>query len=307
MIEQIRKIIQNETCFIYKDENGMFRDDIIPNYDDKLSNKQIVNILEAVEPEFALEDMLREIYEDSIFEAENNILDILIENIDAEEGDLREAMQEVFYVGLPVDHFMNQDVYVNIMMDTGDGNYDYVLNSCYRQYDSNTDEKIHEKAALLWLAYQQGYGKAAFDRVMDEGIDKEGFLKSVRTEVLNLGSHMSTLTFLVKMSLRECIRINKMVKLQDRNGHFYDATKNPYCGYIVLDRKTNTGLYDPWYGAGSLFEIDLDKDVVLPVRFIRSALPDGEDGCSVANVYGMNYSIWKPTIKKICEPADHLL
>lgn len=80
---------------------------------------------------------------------------------------------------------------------------------------------------------------------------------------------------------------------------FYDATENPYCGYITLDKRTETGLYDPWSGGGSVFEIQLEKDVHLPIRFIRSALPDGGDGrYSVKSVYGMCSSVWRPEMVK---------
>ena len=59
------------------------------------------------------------------------------------------------------------------------------------------------------------------------------------------------------------------------------------------------GLYDTWNGAGSVLEIDLEKDVVLPLKYVSSSLPDGGRGWSVANVYGVCSSMWTPTLKKI--------
>lgn len=113
---------------------------------------------------------------------------------------------------------------------------------------------------------------------------------------------MNTLTFLVKMTLQEIIELNELIKLQDKNGHKYDATKRPYCGYIILGKNTECGLFDPWNGAGSVLEISLEKDVRIPVRFIRSALPDGEDGWGVGNVYGVVSSLWRNTLKQIHAP-----
>ena len=132
----------------------------------------------------------------------------------------------------------------------------------------------------------------------------KGFLQSMRQELANLPSHMSTLTFLVKMTLRDLIALNRLIHMQDRNGHFYDATKNPYCGYIVLDKTTTTGLYDPWSGGGSVLEIELEKDVCIPARFIRSALPDGciKHEYSVSSVYGLCESEWRETVKRIHTP-----
>ena len=58
-------------------------------------------------------------------------------------------------------------------------------------------------------------------------------------------------------------------------------------------------MYDLWNGGGSVFEIQLEKDVRLPIKFIRSALPDGEDGnYSVESVYGMCCSVWRPDMVK---------
>lgn len=42
-----------------------------------------------------------------------------------------------------------------------------------------------------------------------------------------------------------------------------------------------------------MFEIELEKDVKLPIKYIRSALPDGGDGnYSIKRVYGMSEKFW---------------
>ena len=66
-----------------------------------------------------------------------------------------------------------------------------------------------------------------------------------------------------------------------------------------------TGLYDPWGGGGSVFEIELEKDVEIPLRIVRSAMPDGCDGAaSIAEVYGMCSSAWRDTLIAIKAQAD---
>lgn len=132
----------------------------------------------------------------------------------------------------------------------------------------------------------------------------KGFLQSMRVELTNLASAMSTVTFFVEMTLEDLMELNRLVWLQDRNGHFYDSRKNPYCGYIIIDKNTETGLYDPWNGGGSCLEIELEKDVRLPVKYIRSALLDGGDGYAVEKVYGMCGSAWTSGgVKVIRTPA----
>lgn len=134
--------------------------------------------------------------------------------------------------------------------------------------------------------------------------DPKGFLQSMRVELANLSSAMSTVTFLVELTLEQLIELNRLIRLQDRNGVHYDARENPYCGYIIIDKSTETGLYDPWNGGGSVFEIQLEKDVKLPIKYIRSALPDGGDGHSVGSVYGMCGSAWtRGGVKTIHAPV----
>ena len=99
---------------------------------------------------------------------------------------------------------------------------------------------------------------------------------------------------------------NRCVRLQDRNGHFYDARKNPYCGYITLGKDTMCGLFDPWDGGGSVLEIQLEKEVRIPIRYIWAALPDGcgRGRYDVGDVYGMCASAWQDTLLKIVSPKN---
>ena len=192
------------------------------------------------------------------------------------------------------------------MVDTGDGNYDYTLNSAYPCWYGNYKTPIDSKAGIAWLAKTQGYTRGRLKKALQQGdmSDPKGFLQSMQVELANLSSHMSTVTFLVELTLEQLIELNRLIRLQDRDGHFYDSRKNPYCGYIIIDKNTETGLYDPWNGGGSVFEIQLEKDVKLPIKYIRSALPDGGDGHSIDSVYGMCGSAWtRGGIKTIHAPV----
>ena len=184
---------------------------------------------------------------------------------------------------------------MDIMVDTGDGNFDYTLNAAYPCWYGDYKDPIDPRAGIAWLAKTQGYTRGRLRRALRQGdmADPKGFLESMQVELANLPSAMSTVTFLVDLTLEQLIGLNRLIRLQDRDGRNYDSRKNPYCGYVVIDKDTMTGLYDPWQGGGSVFEIQLEKDVRLPVKFIRSALPDGGDGYSVEEVYGMCGSAWK--------------
>lgn len=162
----------------------------------------------------------------------------------------------------------------------------------YGDYDTPPDEK----SSLLWLARQQGYSKAQLWQALREGdmLDPEGFLESCRVECANLPSAMAAVTFLVRMTLAQLLELNRCVQLQDRNGHFYDATQTPDCGCIIVSKDTMCGLFDPWAGGGVL-EIQLEKAAQIPIRYIWSALPDGHGNgrYNVGNVYRMCDSAWQ--------------
>lgn len=313
MNDKINEALKNSDA-VSIDESGEFYIEIYADYSDKMDDKTIAEILASDYPEDTLHEKISECYADAdmyVFgEAKNNVMQYLNKMYPDEEFDEDDVLNYIYenvYAKYPEDHYLKQEVYANIFMDTGDGNYDYVLNSVFPHYNGRQGEALNDKASIAWLARQQGYSKKALKNALYycEYNDSE-FLKSMRAEVHNMGSHMSTLTFLVRLTLEDLIKINKLVKLQDVNGHKYDATENPYCGYIIIDKSVVAGLYDPWCGGGSILEIELDKDVKIPAKYIRQILPDGEDGYSIEGVYGMSGSAWKQNmIKTIHTPVKY--
>lgn len=289
-----------------KTESGNFCYEIYADYRDEMESKTAVEILRSDDPAMSFWEKLEEWYFDYQVQLRGEIERDVEAKLTADDGPYPEGftaeesvmfsdlMLELVYFELPEKHYMDQSFYVNIMVDTGDGNYDYTLNSVYPCWYGRYEQRLDDKASIVWLARQQGYTKTQLWKALRDGdvASPEGFLQSMRQEVANVASHMMTLTFLVEMNLRDLIELNRLIKLQDRDGHHWDATKNPDCGYIVIDKKTMTGLYDPWGGGGSVLEVELDKDVKLPIKFIRSALPDGGDGWAIQNVYGMCGSAW---------------
>lgn len=295
-----------------------FSCEIYADYRDEMDSKTAIQILQSQDPSEAFWEQLSEWYEDYEWRLRYDMEQELREELTADGGpfpqglpegadDLfRDMLLELVEYQLPDEHYLEQPFRVNIMVDTGDGNYDYTLNSVYPCWYGSYDDRIDDRAGIVWLAKTQGYTNAKLRRALQQGDmrDPKGFLQSMRVELANLASAMSTVTFLVEMTLKELMELNRLVRLQDREGRHYDSRENPYCGYIVLDKATETGLYDPWHGGGSCFEIELEKDVRLPVKYIRSALPDGGDGYSVEEVYGMCGSAWQQGgIKTIHAPV----
>lgn len=300
-----------------RQEDGTYAYEIYADYRDEMDDKTAIKILQSDNSEWAFWEQLDDWYQDHIQELESELEDTVKDRLltgpyvngmsDEDYDRLPDMVRDLVYFNLPAEHFMQQSFRVNIMVDTGDGNYDYTLNSAYPCWYGDYHAPIDPKAGIAWLARTQGYTKGRLKRALREGdtAEPKGFLESMRVELANLSAAMAAVTFLVELTLEQLIELNRLIKLQDRNGVHYDSTKNPYCGYIVIDKDTETGLYDPWNGGGSVFEIQLERDVRLPVKYIRSALPDGGDGHSIESVYGMCGSAWTAgSIKTIHAPLD---
>ena len=314
LIKQIvKETIENKMCAWQKKPDGYYHEEIYADYRDEMEDSTLKEIMKSEDPEQTFYEKMFEWYQDAEWEIERNLLEAVVASIETaaptetyDEDEIKDEIRELVSIDYPYEHFLKQEFCVNIFVDTGDGNYDYVLNCVYPHYNGRCGETIDDKASILWLARQQGYTKTDLNKALRKGDikDPHGFLESMRQEVINHGSHMAILTFLARMTLEEIFELNELLKLQDRNGHFYDAEKRPYCGYILIDKKAECGLYDPWGGGGSILELQLEKDVRLPIRFIRSATVDGGDGYSIRNIYGTDSSIYRYVIKKIHAPKE---
>lgn len=320
-LEDLIKKELDDQCYSDKGNDGLYEIEVYADYRDEMDNETAAKLCAAKDPFCMFRDWLCEGYQEVVFSGENTLkekiksevkskFDLSAEEWENIDSQIDEVVTSFVYWKYPEKHFLRQTFYVNIMLDTGDGNYDYSLNSFYPCWYGDFEIAPDNKSSLLWLARQQGYAKDKFWESLRNGkdiIDPHGFLESCHSELINLPSHMATTTFLVQMTLESLILLNRCINLQDRNGRYYDSSRNPYCGYITLGKETTVGLFDPWAGGGSLFEIQLERDVKLPIRLIRSALPDGTRGqnqYSVGSVYGMCESAWTDSVKRIQPPLN---
>lgn len=316
VIQRISEILDAEYPYVEK-KNGYYEVEIYADYRDEMAVDTANEILQSEYPMTALCEKIEDWYLECEFQEMDEVVqkvkdelsksDLFPNGIDDDENWIEDYVKYIVCVTYPMDHFLNQEFYTNIGVDTGDGNLDYSPNATRPGWYGQYETKLDDTASILWLARQQGYKKSELWNMLSkettEPSERKGFLYSVRSEVANTSSGLQQLTFLVRMTLKQLIELNELIKLQDRNGRNYDARKNPYCGYIVLDKKTETGLFDTWNGGGGPFEIELEKDVRLPIRYIAYALPDGnKQSYSISEVYGMCGSAWRDTVKLIHAP-----
>jgi hypothetical protein len=280
----VRDLIEKHAYLTKKDDH--YESDLYVDYQDQLSDDQILKICKADNKMDAFYDELEEFVRDSTWYAEDEVLAIVKDNWDEEEyggfiqfqDAITDYLREIVYFNFNYNHFLSQDVYVNVLVDTGDSNYDYTLNN-FASYNASNDEEIDEESSILWLVRQQGYTKEQLENAAWNGeYGGSKFLKSVHTELVNVSTHMNALAFFVTMTLQEYI-------------DFSDSKQS-----LILGKDTSCGLYDCWNGAGGCLEIKLEKDVVIPHEYIEAHI-DGTRGYSIDEIYGMMNSFWTDTVK----------
>ena len=275
------KVILKENYF-EKDEHGYYYQDILADYRDTLSEDTIKEIINSENPLYAFNNLFYEWDLDCYEYGElyKTLKRELGEEIYEEyEGDIMDWVNENVYFNPPYEHYEKQEVLVNIIVDTGDGNYDYTLNNFLNYCAPNiADLEIEKESSVLWLVEQQGYTKEDLIDVIKFEYNKENkFLDSLNDELFNSCTMMNALTFSVKIELGELI----------------DLLDDPRD--IVLAKDTSCGLVDFWQGSGSLLNIHLDKEVVIPEECARVTI-DGSVGYSIREIYGMCPSFWTETI-----------
>ena len=317
--ERVMEIIKD--IFYINEDGGI---EIYTDYRDReLSDKTISDIMELKNPRETFQDILCEWAMDYAIEYGEDELekDIRKELTEEEEELFTEHFEEIWDMVRENTYFyydekdFNNDVKVNIMVDCGNWNYDCTCDNVLNWYGNSGDGSIPAESSMLWLAKTQGKATAlrtACKRehrddgyYVDREKDKDKFIESCIQEFENLPSHMGTVTFLVKMSLFKLFELIELKnKEYDEKGK-YDPRKNEKSkSYIVLGKETMCGLYDSWNGSGSVLEIELDKDVKLPIKYCVFCV----DGCKmhgydVDDVYGLVGNCWKETLKEIKEVA----
>ena len=104
------------------------------------------------------------------------------------------------------------------------------------------------------------------------------------------------------MKLFDYFELREAMAAEEKLNNDCDVSERKGTGYIVLDKQIECGLFNSWSGAGSCLEIELDNDVVLPLKYIFAAeIETGKSqfGYSVEYSYGLCDYCWKDTVKEI--------
>lgn len=293
LVKQNAEKIMNEYNFFNK-ETKMYEDEIYLDYRDRGDlERHVYDFMrdkENITMDSAYEN-LWELFEEYSFETRysmfseikeaviHNIEDIGLEEDTYNDIAIEEAVNDWldnnYIIKYPEEDYFNTTVNLNIILDTGDGNYEFTLNSFNEYYDG--DERVFEKeSSLLWLINQQGYTEEQLQEAYELN---NSFLKSIENEMENVTTSMNALTFFVNMTFKDYINLKEKI-----------AENKEYI--IKIPKKAECGLVDYWHGAGSLLSIELEKPVEIPAKYIWTInLDDNIGSYGVGEIYGDD-SMW---------------
>lgn len=307
MQSRLKEII--ETTQYPNDDGGI---EMYLDYTDSLSNMTLHEIMTADNPREYFNELMNEWTFNSSDYYENEFENQIRKKLSDEEkifclqnrDELNDWFHENYYFYYDANHY-NETVKVNIMLDTGNLNYDFSCDNILNYWE---DGEIDKDSSIFWLARQQkktGLLRKAIKDIntgnKNEDDIEDSFIKSCIEELQNLSCHMATLTFLVNMKLFDYFDLREAMAAEKELNNSYTFSERKGKGTITISKDTMCGLFNVWSGGGSLLEIELDKDVVLPIRCIWNAeIETGKSqyGYSVDNTYGLIGSAWDGRVTK---------
>lgn len=239
------------------------------DYRDTISAKTAQMITNQQNPKEYFYDWLYECTQDQEYEYKEEAYKTMLKNfldknyITEEEyddamyrfNDFWDIFQEEAYCNFDEKHFLNQKFECDIIIDSGDWQYDNGCNIIYPHYNGNeqSPQEIIKENCLAWLAKRQGYNRTQLFNYLNKPNYRKRhtskFLSSCYQELANCSSSNNELVFLAKFTLEELIDMKEMKS-------------------ITITKDTTCGLYDGFDGGGSLLKISLEKNIVLDPKWI---------------------------------------
>ncbi|AGY47484.1 hypothetical protein Grass_219 [Bacillus phage Grass] len=286
--EEIYAAVQNilgQHSYVEDNGDGTYAVEVYADPYDRLRDTQLEAISQADNPHEAFIESLDEY----VFECEGYAGYALLDDIKSEwnkreygsfadvEDEVRDFLIGNVHADFPYNHFLQQKVLVNLVVDAGDANYDYTLNS-FANAHYYDDDQLSPESGLVWLVKQQGHSvEELIDVINSEEGNGNKFIDSIVEESANVTTSMNALTFSVQMSLEDFIKI-KENKVD-----------------LTLEKSTTAGLVDYWNGAGSMHDIQLDKEVTLSHNMYDAHI-DGARGYGIMEIYGVGSDFWTDTV-----------
>lgn len=282
-LEEAIKVVENylDKSINFKKDDGYYEGEIYINYNDEgISDSTIKEVFNSDKPMDSLYEIVSEGEADASFwekDALSKELKTLFtkENWNEYSSYIEDYIMDNVHFVYPDSYIYGQSVTTNIVIGTEEeADYEFTLNT--------VEEGELLDGSIKWLIEQQGYSLGEFYDLInnpDSSVNSK-FLNSIVQELENCTTSIGKLTAFVKMTIREILNIQASIDENELKS-------------IVIPKECNIGLIDNWNGAGSVLEIVLEKDLVIPKEHLYSIAPDVAIGYSVDSIYGMSESFWK--------------
>lgn len=274
-------------------------------FNEDIDEKIIQSILSSEDPKRELDNVFYEMLEGYFFSEDflPNRQEIIIKQFLSQETidiiaknkySLKEFIEN--WVNFKVDDtkLQNQMIDVDILVDTGDANYDFTPNIFANSRYSNilgieTVQELPSCSSLVWLCEQQDISKKELIDYLHGNstcLDlKDKLLQTILDESQSTRKAMNVLTFCIKMPLSDAIEINRVINHEKKENDFIRPEKRKGKSYITISKDCTAGLYSPWESSGGDFSISLIEDVNLPIKYIYSANVGDTVGTPIKNIY----------------------
>ena len=280
--------------YVDKDASGYYEYEFYPHYNDRIEDREVGKVLEGcktLDDFYNYIDMAYDYYYEYEHDFVKDFVSFLekkgIDPNDLDDSFLLETLGDYLYIHADYDFWLDTEYRSHIIVDTGDGNFDFSLNP-NSSVTSGTDlglddEDVLNNASLIWLIKQQGHTVEELKAAWTEEGSHGKFMDSVVNEIYNATSSLNCLCFLCKATLRQLLEFNS------------DCT-------ITINKCNMCGLFDVINGGGSVMELSLDKPVVIPGKYVGefyvdTAKPINYYGYSVDDVYGLTDEAYSADIK----------
>lgn len=259
---------------------------IYTDYRDFENVESLLNDCESVED---FEDKIYYCY----YDCENNIFDNVINEImqeydldDEYFDDIQELVFSYLEIEHPVDEFLNQNIYCNIICD----------------FYNESKSDFTENGWLRWLLYSQGYKLSDYPVLKDFAKYRSYYnlekLSDEKTQDFesykNINKFFNTLCVEIENMYLDSMRaFTCLTKLTIKEYLLYKENK---LKSITLKKDVECGLFNMWSGCGSVLEIALEKDIKINAKNIYNIQVEkmkNNRGYTVDQVYGICFSCYK--------------
>ncbi len=191
--------------------------------DRELDASIIKEIARAEDPRGFFYELTDTAFSDSVWNEEKELLEAIKTVLDEaaqdyDEDELREYIQEHVDIYVPADEILRSNsVCINIIIDTGDANYEFTKNSFAHSYYGG--EGIEEESSLLWLAKQQGGTEEDLKRAF------------------NYGTALDADSLKIQREYEEAQKALEALGKRDAYGHRNDLNQEPFksANYIQIE------------------------------------------------------------------------